>query len=432
MEYFIIITLAGIAIWLSWRLVTLRKGIEALTGALKKEPFPDRDTIPDSTLQDRLGRLTKVVLDTVAEAELQRASEAGYRRIHDVLLDQIEEALLLVDENQVVRFSNRAARKLLSDSNSHVDRPLIEICLDHRIVETVDLALQTGGEMQDQIELSKNSQTLLVGAGPIDPAYKIGTGAWIVIRDITLQLQTEQMRKDFVANASHELRTPLSIISGYLEMMDEEAESGPVKVMRKHTERVSRIVEDMLMISKLESNDESLLSPEIFDIGDCIVGIVEHLQPLLDKNHSKIKIDLPGKNERSFFGDRFYWDQILFNLIENALKQNPRSGINVTVRVVEEKNGRFTVEVIDNGVGIPASDLPEIFKRFYRVDKAHNQSKIKGTGLGLSIVKRAVEAHRGTISVTSFPGKETCFRISVPGPPGNVAKQTPQSERKNA
>ena len=112
-------------------------------------------------------------------------------------------------------------------------------------------------------------------------------------------------------------------------------------------------------------------------------------------------------------GDRFYWTQILFNLVENALKQNVSSAIKMTV-IAEVHDGEVSISICDDGVGIPAADLPYIFKRFYRVEKHHSQSEIKGTGLGLSIVHRAIEAHGGTITASSIPGQKTCFVILLP------------------
>jgi signal transduction histidine kinase len=366
-----------------------------------------------------LAPLASIAFDAIAEAELQEAAEAGRRKILDHVLNQIEDALLIVDETQEIRYSNQASHNLFPGEKVHEGSQLIEICLDHRIVETVSLAFETGSKMQDQFEFASASKTLLIAAEPIDPAFQVGSGAWILIRDITAELQTEQIRKDFVANASHELRTPLSIISGYLEMLDEEVDSNTLNVLRKHTERVTRIVEDMLTISKLESTDESddpLLKKEAFDLSDSVFGIIEQLQPLIDQHQARVEIDFPEPGQREFFGDRFYFDQIFFNLIENALKQNPKPGLKITVRVERDQSaGRFNIEVIDNGIGIPASDLANIFKRFYRVEKHHSQA-IKGTGLGLSIVKRAVEAHHGSISVTSQPGRRTCFRITLPAP----------------
>jgi two-component system, OmpR family, phosphate regulon sensor histidine kinase PhoR len=115
-------------------------------------------------------------------------------------------------------------------------------------------------------------------------------------------------------------------------------------------------------------------------------------------------------------GDRFYWTQVLFNLVENALKQNPHPGLRVEVGCVTVDH-QYHIWVADNGIGIPSADLPHIFRRFYRVEKHHSQREIKGTGLGLSIVKRAIEAHGGSISVTSTPGRDTRFSIVVPQHP---------------
>jgi signal transduction histidine kinase len=118
--------------------------------------------------------------------------------------------------------------------------------------------------------------------------------------------------------------------------------------------------------------------------------------------------------EIHFMGDQFYWTQILFNLVENALKQNPDIPLKIHINTELDEDDNLKIQISDNGIGIPANDLPFIFKRFYRVEKHHSQSQIKGTGLGLSIVKRAVEAHGGTITAISIPKIETIFTIIVP------------------
>ncbi len=129
-------------------------------------------------------------------------------------------------------------------------------------------------------------------------------------------------------------------------------------------------------------------------------------------HHSKVEVRLHDP-DMVIHGDRFYWTQVLFNLVENALKQNPYE--NLKVEVGSEDAGKsIRIWVADNGVGIPSSDLPHIFRRFYRVDKQHSQLEITGTGLGLSIVKRAIEAHHGEITVTSTPGRETKFLMTIP------------------
>jgi len=166
----------------------------------------------------------------------------------------------------------------------------------------------------------------------------------------------------------------------------------------------------MLSISKLES-DEGMLQRERFDLADLIRDSLDHLQPLIEQQQARVHLDLPV--QAAMIGDRLSWDQVFFNLIENALKQNPDPGLKITVRF-EERDGRYLVTVTDDGIGIPAVDIPLIFKRFYRVQKHHAQNQVKGTGLGLSIVKRAVEAHHGKIEVESRPGIRTAFTITVP------------------
>ncbi|MGE9267854.1 MAG: sensor histidine kinase, partial [Verrucomicrobiales bacterium] len=134
---------------------------------------------------------------------------------------------------------------------------------------------------------------------------------------------------------------------------------------------------------------------------------------LVEKQGAKIKVKL-SDDSLELEGDRFYWTQILFNLIENALKQNSSLAVKVKVSARLNDDETLSLSIADNGVGIPSADLPYIFNRFYRVEKHHSQGRIKGTGLGLSIVKRAVEAHHGDISAHSVPGVETRFDISVP------------------
>src|SRR5690606_15901368 len=130
-------------------------------------------------------------------------------------------------------------------------------------------------------------------------------------------------------------------------------------------------------------------------------------------HRARVRVEAAPETSWTLVGDRFYWDQILFNPIENALKQNAEPGLEIVVRFALVE-GPYRITVTHDGIGIPAADIPLVFKRFYRVQKHHAQSQVKGTGLGLSIVKRAVEAHHGRIEVESRPGVETVFTITVP------------------
>lgn len=358
------------------------------------------------------------------ELDLKQARE---ERNH--LLDALGDAFLLVDSDANIRFANGAARSLFGNREL-LNRPVREAFLDPRLADALLRCLDTGEPVQSRVVLPQQTsprgdlETRGVNAWIIDAAQlshlpDSNAITRVIIRDVTTQHQIEQVRKDFVANASHELRTPLAIINGYLENLldddmldDKEMSRRFLTIMRKHADRISRIVEDMLVISRLESGEASALKVEPFRFRSCINDILERLESVIRNQHAEIMLTLPDPSV-SLQGDRFYWTQVLFNLVENALKQNPYSGLRIEIGC-QRVGENYQIWVSDNGVGIPSADLPHIFRRFYRVEKHHSQQEIKGTGLGLSIVKRAIEAHHGTIGVTSVPGRETKFLITVP------------------
>lgn len=358
------------------------------------------------------------------ERDLSHAEEERNR-----LLDALGDAFLLVDADANIRFANEAARALFG-SRELLDRPVRETFLDPRLADALLRCLATGEPVQSRVVLPQQTS-------PLGDLETRGVNAWIIdaaqlstpsggtpttrviIRDVTAEHQLEQVRKDFVANASHELRTPLAIINGYLEnLLDDDMLDEPemarrfLTIMRKHADRISRIVEDMLVISRLESGEANALKIEPFRFRSCINDVLERLESVIRNQQAEMIVTMPDP-DLVILGDRFYWTQVLFNLVENALKQNPHGGLRVEIGC--EQNGSSNrIWVADNGVGIPSADLPHIFRRFFRVEKHHSQQEIKGTGLGLSIVKRAIEAHGGSIGVTSVPGQETKFLITVP------------------
>lgn len=349
------------------------------------------------------------------------------RSERDRLLDTLNDAFLLVDSAELIRFANTAARSLFA-GRELTGRRITEIVADVRFTETLARCFTSGKPVVAQIVLPQqtslrgDSENRGLNAWVVDAAPVSGEGETltrVVIRDVTSEHQLEQVRKDFVANASHELRTPLAIISGYLENLLDDNLIGEtevahrfLRIMRKHTERISRIVEDMLVISKLESGEAGALKIAPFKLQSCIHDVTERLEAMIQERKAEIFLRLP-EGPVVLEGDRFYWTQVIFNLVENALKQNPFPGLRVEVGC-DANSDPLRIWVSDNGVGIPSVDLPHIFRRFYRVEKHHSQQEIKGTGLGLSIVKRAIEAHHGTISVTSIPGRETRFLMIVP------------------
>ncbi|KAB2641136.1 MAG: PAS domain-containing protein [Verrucomicrobia bacterium] len=355
---------------------------------------------------------------------------AAARNERDSLLNAFPDAFLIADAHGLIQHCNQAAMALLGPS-PFIDRTVLEVLRDARLATPYLECRNTGEPNAAQIHLPSEAapgrdhspgsgdSVWLVDAAPVLQA----TGAphvRILLRDLSAEHQLEQIRKDFVANASHELRTPITLVDGYLEtfldapeMLDERpAALRILGIMRKHTGRITRIIEDMLLISRMESGDASTLRMEDFQLTECVHDIIERLEPLIRAQNATLAVQFhdPGI---SLHGDRFYWTQILFNLIENALKQNLQPGLQV--RILSEACGEgLRLAVVDNGIGIPAADLPFIFKRFYRVEKHHSQNQIKGTGLGLSIVKRAIEAHDGSITCHSAPGLRTSFEITLP------------------
>jgi two-component system phosphate regulon sensor histidine kinase PhoR len=361
------------------------------------------------------------------ELDLKHAREERNR-----LLDALGDAFLIVDSAANITFANSAAQELFR-GRVLTGRPVREAFLDPRLADALLRCLDTGEPVQSRVVLPQQTSPLgdletrgnnawVIDAAQLSDTPDGNPSTRVVIRDVTSEHHIEQIRKDFVANASHELRTPLAIINGYLEnLLDDEMLAEPemarrfLTVMRKHTERISRIVEDMLVISRLESGETSAIKIEPFRLESCINDVLERLESVVQGQRAVVALGLHDESV-TLEGDRFYWTQVLFNLVENALKQNPHRDLRVEIGSAEEE-GNLLVWVADNGVGIPSADLPHIFRRFYRVEKHHSQLEIKGTGLGLSIVKRAIEAHNGTITVASVPGRETKFLMTIPREP---------------
>lgn len=359
------------------------------------------------------------------KAKEEKLAKAHDREIQH-LLDALPYPFFSINEKGFLIRLNHHAREIFGDRDI-LNRSIRQTFLDSSIVSLITKTLESSGPHREILRLPASS-VFSTKPGDKDSHWEIdlrpislqsdNLELQLMMRDITASVHADQVRQDFVANASHELRTPLSIISGYLENLTEEGgldnkeiAKKMLETMDRHVVRINRIVEDMLVISKLESDDAAPLNLAPFNIAVCIRDIIERLELVIEKQKASIELDVP---ETHLTGDHFYWTQILFNLVENALKQNPNIPLKIRIYAEEDKKGNFTVCISDNGIGIPATDLPFIFKRFYRVAKHHSQNQIKGTGLGLSIVKRAIEAHGGTISATSTPGVETTFTITVP------------------
>ena len=359
----------------------------------------------------------EVTAARIAADQLPR--ERGLHEFFEAILNEIRQGVVIVDAEMRIRFANQPLAAMLQRPAVQTGRSLIEELRDHQLTALVQQAIQEQRRITRQVQMfssktataaNLSGRYFLIEAAPISNA-RVGA-AWLMVQDVTETALTEQIRRDFIANASHELRTPLTIINGYIETLRDAPALLPrcLDTMEKHGKRLARLTEDMLCISRLE-DATTPLNAEPFEVRQCVQDAIDHLAPMHEKRDTRFVLDFPKKNGL-LRGDRFYWDQIFTNLIENALKENQQTGLVITLSG-QWSDTECVLKVSDNGTGIPAHDLPFVFKRFFRGDK-HHSSAVKGTGLGLSIVKRAVEAHHGTITATSQPGLATTFTMTVP------------------
>jgi two-component system phosphate regulon sensor histidine kinase PhoR len=239
-------------------------------------------------------------------------------------------------------------------------------------------------------------------------------GCLVVIHDITEIRRLETIRKDFVANVSHELKTPLTSIKGFVETLlegaleDKENNRNFLKIIQEHAERLNSLVDDLLSLSYLESK-EMLLEKQALNLRRLLDEVISGFKAQLKKKDIEIKNELSDSVEVD--ADKHRIGQVFINLIDNAIKFNKEKG---KIRIYSQpENAKIKVIVEDSGIGIPEKDIPRIFERFYRTDKARSRS-LGGTGLGLSIVKHIIELHSGNVGVESTEGLGSRFFFTLP------------------
>jgi two-component system phosphate regulon sensor histidine kinase PhoR len=243
-----------------------------------------------------------------------------------------------------------------------------------------------------------------------------------IFHDITEIKDIEKIKKDFVINVSHELRTPLTAIKGYAETLRKEVDTAPGKkyleTVERNTDRLINIVNDLLQLSNLE--EKAVLELENIDLGGFLENIIRIFDQRLKDKQLSLVIDVK-ENLPSIKADRIKLEQMLGNLLDNAVKYTDRGEITVSMDV---QDTRVRIQVRDTGIGIPKNDIPRIFERFYVVDKSRSR-KSGGTGLGLSIVKHIVLLHHGTVDIESALGQGTLVTVTLPIDLTVPAQQSP-------
>lgn len=322
----------------------------------------------------------------------------------DTIVSSIQEMLLVLDKDGRIKVANDSFRKALEEEDVQ-DKFYWEVM---RCPDFSELAKKVMDERKNRTEeIDFKDKHYLCSVTFLSSKEEMVA----VLYDVTEFKNLERMKKDFVANISHELRTPLTAIKGFVETLEEEEEIRNIQyleIIKRHTDRLMNIVNDLLLLSELEQTEKALV---IEDVN--LVSLAENILKVFEQGAKEKGIELKlgvAKGLKTVQADPFKLEQMFINLIDNSIKYTEKGTISITLN---QKDSKSIIEIQDTGIGIPVSHLPRIFERFYVVDKSRSK-KLGGTGLGLSIVKHIVLHHGGTIDVESSLGIGTKFTIMLP------------------
>jgi len=322
----------------------------------------------------------------------------------DTIVSSIQEALVVLDKEGRIKLTNEGFRKTFNNEDVQ-DKFYWEVMRCPDFTELIKKVMEERKNYIQEVEFRDKRYLCSV------TFLNSKEGLVAVLYDITDLKNLERVKKDFVANISHELRTPLTAIKGFVETLEEEEEIKNIKyleIIKRHTDRLMNIVNDLLVLSELEQTDKALV---IEDVN--LVGLAENMLRVFEQvaKEKGIKLKLEAaKDLKTVMADSFKLEQMFINLIDNAIKYTEKGEVSVALK---QTSSQSIIEINDTGIGIPASHLPRIFERFYVVDKSRSK-KLGGTGLGLSIVKHIVLLHGGTIDVESSQGAGTAVTITLP------------------
>lgn len=396
-----IVAAVAVALFLSLLLASkLSKSIVKPINELDLE-HPDEFTAYDeiAPLLTKIKLLTKQVDDQLLELKSKKQE-------FNAITENMSEGFLIVDRNTDVISSNAAASRLFGVGQVEINKSVLKINRSTQFTEAVEGAII--GKRSEHI-MPFNGRVYQILANPVFDDNGTVLAAILVILDITDREKADKMRREFTANVSHELKTPLTSISGFAEiMMNGVAQKRDMQHFAgniyNEAQRLIALVGDIIKLSRLDENSIPIEKEDI-NLLEIVKSVIERLRPQAEK--AGIKFTLSG-NEHHISGVPQIIDEMIYNIVDNAIKYNLPNG-KVDIAIKKENDG-IKVSVSDTGIGIPYADQQRVFERFYRVDKSHSKA-IGGTGLGLSIVKHGAVFHNAQVKLDSIPGKGTTVTV---------------------
>lgn len=415
--FFIMLLACSVAILLYRYTIILRRFLKSFIKISKKVSNKEFHLRLDNSVKGELGELSRN-FNFMMETMENTIEEVEYKHLQlTSVLKSISHGILVIDIDGNIILINDEARKMIKSKciGKEEGKNIKQVIHVEKILNGIEKYIGSKENNCEKLKLEDETVYKL----KIDPVYLQNSknaiiGSIINIENITEIVKLENMRRDFVANVSHELKTPLTSINGFVEtlIINEDLPSDKrnrfLAIIQKESDRLKRLIEDILLLSSIESKNnlvtENVLLYNVFK------EVYEMISYIASSKHIKIYYNFEDENVAiQAYGD--YIKQLFLNLIDNAIKYTPEGGTVIINQFT--RNNEITIEVIDNGVGIPKEDQDKIFQRFYRVDKARSRS-VGGTGLGLAITKHIVNSLQGNISVESKLGEGSKFIVTIP------------------
>lgn len=386
----------------------------------------------DTDAPDWRQRYEQVWCDFEAQCRVLAEERARHEQLvaqiqaqQQAVFNSMSEGVLVLDREGRIQLVNQSLQRLLGLKNGVHGQTILEAFRLQELADLVKRLAQQRTVQGHEIELpGMEERWLEVNAAAVLDREGALLGSILVFHDLTRIKQLENTRQEFVANVSHELRTPLSLIKGYVETLLEGAKNDPevatrfLQTIEKHADRLTYLIEDLLTISRLESG-QIVMNVQTVDLREEVARVIDDLQSRVAMKQVQLHNEIPSGLSAQADADRLH--QVLFNLIENAIKYGRHGGC-ITVSGRAAGQDKVELWVQDDGPGIPAESRERVFERFYRVDRARSRES-GGTGLGLAIVKHIVQAHGGEVWVKSEAGQGSTIFFTLPQGRGGANRE---------